>query len=177
MSSARSTFRSFYICQAGGADPCLTVISSETWTTKHDDPLASKQRWYCICCGALYKTKFGMIIEIEFEGQFYYVKAQIPPDNLEDARAMYLEQTPTSREDLLDTLNVAPHASRIMRPITIDDVYGGGKTKFKFDANTFKITDKAYEQIQRLDWEVILKFAQDPLTGNNECNPEVNPEV
>jgi hypothetical protein len=125
MSSARSTFRSFYICQAGGANPCLTAISSETWATKHDDPLASKQRWYCICCGALYKTKFGTIIEIEFEGQFYYVKAFIPPDNL---RARRFEQPPTSREDLLDTLkNVAPHASRIMRPITIDDVYGWGQ--------------------------------------------------
>jgi len=98
-------------------------------------------------------------IEIEIRGQFYYVKAQIPPDNLEDTRARHFEQPPTSREDLLDTLkNVAPHASRIMRPIAMDDVYGGGKTKF--DANTFKITDKAYGKLQEFDWQQIMNFGK-----------------
>jgi hypothetical protein len=93
-----------------------------------------------------------MIVEIEFEGQFYYVKAQIPPDNLEDMTR------PTSREDLLDTLkNVTPHHSSILRPITRADVYGGGKTKF--DPNTFKIEDKAYDDLQEFDWQQIMSFA------------------
>ena len=157
-----SAFRSFYICMAGGADnTCYTVIPSKVWATKHVDPLAPKQKWYCNCCGAVYRTKFGMIIEIEIRGQFYYVKAQIPPDNLEDTRAMYLEQTlaPTSPEDLLDKLkNVAPHRSAIFRLITRADVYGGGKTKF--DASTFKITGEAYSKLQEFDWQQIMNFGK-----------------
>lgn len=157
-----SAFRSFYICLAGGADyPCYTVIPSKTWSTKHEDPLASKQRWYCICCGACYKTKFGMVIEIEIRGQFYYVKAPIPPENLEDTRAMYLEQTlaPKSPEDLLQKLkDVAPHRNAILSPITMADVYGGGKTKF--DPNTFKIKADAYQALQDFDWQQIMNFGK-----------------
>ena len=156
-----SAFRSFYICKAGGADPCYTVIPSKTWSTKHEDPLATKQRWYCNCCGAMYKTRFGMVIEIEIRGQFYYVKSAIPPDNLEDTRAIFLEQTlaPTSPEDLLFKLkDVAPHRSAIFRPITRDDVYGGGKTKY--DPNAFKITGEAYRKLQEFDWQQIMNFGK-----------------
>jgi hypothetical protein len=74
---------------------------------------------------------------------------------------MYLEQTlaPTSPEDLLDKLkNVAPHRSAIFRPITRDDVYGGGKTKY--DPNAFKITGEAYIMLQEFDWQQIMNFGK-----------------
>ena len=35
-----STYRSFYLCRAGGANPFYTVIPSDAWRTKHDDPWA-----------------------------------------------------------------------------------------------------------------------------------------
>ena len=91
------------------------------------------------------------------EGQFYYVKTYIPPDNFEAMRAKHFEQPPTSREDLLHKLkNVTPHTSRILLPVTIKDVYEGNK----FD-DTFKITSVSYKQLQDFDWEEILDFAQD----------------
>ena len=153
-----STYRSFYLCKAGGvSNPCYTVMRSDAWRTKHDDPYASKQKYYCNCCGACYKTTFGMIIEIEFEGQFYYVKTFIPPDNFEAMRARHFEQPPTSREVLLLKLkNVTPHTSRILQPVTRKDVYEGSK----FD-DTFKITAVSYKQLEDFDWEEILDFAQD----------------
>ena len=157
-----SAFRSFYICLAGGADAiCYTVIPSKKWSTKHADPLASKQTWYCICCGAGYKTKFGMIIEIEIRNIFYYVRAQIPPDNLEDTRALYLEETlkPSSPEDLLSKLsNVTPYKSEILRPITKSDVWGSSKTKY--DPDAFKIDATAFKKLQEFDWQQIMNFSQ-----------------
>jgi hypothetical protein len=36
----------------------------------------------------------------------------------------------------------------------------GGKTKFKFDANTFKITDEAYGKLQEFDWQQIMNFGK-----------------
>ena len=44
-----SAFHSFYICLSGGAQPCYTVMPSKTWGPFHNNPLASEQRWYCVC--------------------------------------------------------------------------------------------------------------------------------
>ena len=156
-----SAFRSFYICLAGGAQPCYTVMPSKTWRTFHEDPLASKQRWYCVCCGAKYLTKFGMLIEIEIRGVFYYVKAEIPPDNLEDLRAMWLEQTlkPSRPEDLYEMLKlVTPHASGILKPIEPSDVFVGYQTKY--DPNAYKITSSAYNSLPNFDWQQIMNFGE-----------------
>jgi hypothetical protein len=152
-------FRSFYICLAGGVYPCCTVIPSKTWETFHKDPLATRQRWYCICCGARYQTKFGMIVELEVHGNFYYVKADIPPENLEDLRAMWLEENkkPIDPEDLFAKLNlVTPHRSEILRQITQEDVMAGAKTKF--DQNAYKITPSAYKTLPHFEWQQIMNF-------------------
>ena len=148
-------FRFFYMCLAGGAEwPCYTVIPSKTWSTLHEDPLASKQRWYCVCCGAKYMTKFGMIVEIEIQGDFYYVKADIPP-GLEDTRRMSLEQRlmPSGPRDLVARLtHVTPHTKQILRPITQRDVM----VNIKFaDQNAYKILAGAYETLPHFDWRQI----------------------
>ncbi len=159
----RSTFRSFYMCRAGGAHPCCAVIPMESWHTT-DDKSAWKPRWYCVCCGARYQVKFGMIIEIEIKDQFYYVKAQIPPGNYEEIRADYLKNHSkwSSLEDLLNKLktqNIKQHPSRmqVLRPMTSDDVYYGTNV----DPNVFKITPNVFEQLQEFHWEEIMNFAQD----------------
>ena len=57
-------FRAWYVCMAGcgtGWPRCGTLISSKCWDTFHKDPAASKQRWYCGCCGAKYRTTFGLL--------------------------------------------------------------------------------------------------------------------
>ena len=47
-------FRAWYICQANqgaGWGTCNTLIESKAWDTLHEDPMATKQRWYCGVCG------------------------------------------------------------------------------------------------------------------------------
>ena len=106
-------------------------------------------------------TKFGMLIEIEIRGVFYYVKAEIPPDNLEDLRAMWLEQTlkPSRPEDLYDMLKlVTPHTSGILKPIEPSDVFVGYQTKY--DPNAYKITSSAYNSLPNFDWQQIMNFGE-----------------
>ena len=156
-----SAFRSFYICLSGGAEwPCYTVIPSKTWSTLHEDPLASKQRWYCICCGAKYMTRFGMIIELQIGSGFYYVKAEIPPDHTEDLRAMHLEETlkPKDPRDLFDKLKlVTPHQNEILRPIKQAEVKEE-VTRTKFDISAYKILPEAYKQLPKFDWDQLMNF-------------------
>jgi hypothetical protein len=143
-------FRCFYICLAGAAEwPCMTVIPSKAWST-----LAIVKR-YCVCCGGTYqKTKFGLVIEIQIQGKWwYYVKADIPPD-LDDLHPMSLEQTlmPAGPRHLVAMLeHVAPHKHEILTPITEDDVRHGPKTKF--GQNACKITPTDYEALPSFDWQ------------------------
>ena len=41
---------------------CGTVMPAEQFFRRFEDlPIGSwKLRWYCVCCGTRYKTKFGM---------------------------------------------------------------------------------------------------------------------
>ena len=48
----------------GDEHMCRTVTRSAFWKKKHDDPLATKQKWYCPHCEAGYRTKFGLIVEL-----------------------------------------------------------------------------------------------------------------
>ena len=110
-----------------------------------------------------------MIIEIEIGDQFYYVKAQIPPDNFEERLAEYLKNRSKwpSVKDLLDKLktrNVSPHQRRmqVLQAITKEDVYVTHHTNFDAN-NTFKITPNALNQLEEFDWEEIMNFAQEVI--------------
>ena len=56
-----------------------------------EDPNATKQRWYCKC-GARYKSTWGVLIEIVREDVASYCLAEIPPQHLQDAKGMIIEQ-------------------------------------------------------------------------------------
>jgi hypothetical protein len=98
-----------------------------------------------------------MIVELEVHGNFYYVKADIPLENLEDISAMWLEENkkPTDPEDLFAKLNlVTPHRSGILRQITQEDIM----VKTKFDQNAYKITPSAYKTLPHFEWQQIMNF-------------------
>jgi hypothetical protein len=162
-----SAFRSFHICLAEEKKNswqwmgcCYTVTPSKTLSTFHTDPMASRQRWYCICCGAKYKKRFGMLIEIEDHGSFYYAKTDYPSPDLEDLRALSLEATlePSGCQDLFDRLKfVTPHEGRrqIFRPICQDEVRPNWP-KAKYDPNVYKIRPSVYRALPYFDWDLVL---------------------
>ena len=80
LQKGEGAFNVFYICCAGGAEwPCNTVIESQLWDRLQDELQASRQRWYCKCCSARYRTKFGVMVEIVIKGQPMYCHSELPP--------------------------------------------------------------------------------------------------
>ncbi len=151
-------FRAFYLCMAGGADhPCGTVILNKVWLTRHEDPLKPKQRWHCVCCRSRYKTAFGMLTETHFKGLHYFALAEIPGQDVEDIRAIDLEDRvqPTSPENLYEALtDVQPFVGDLIRPVErhelLPDMEGYG---------IYKITDlKALAELPKFEWTQLFNF-------------------
>ena len=92
--TATGSFRAWYICRQTWGDqhpPCATLMPSQVWTRRHDDPSVSQQRWYCVCCQTRYVTKFGMLVEFHKDGASTFMLADVSNGDVEDVRASYLQ--------------------------------------------------------------------------------------
>ena len=124
--------RSYYVCT------CKAVIPSKVWDRKHQDPRASKQAWYCVSCGRKYRASWGQVVEIlDPSGNLMWLPADVPSIDVEDVRAMAIEQEQsnhvTTPMQLWD--RIASHApacgNGVVRPATLADVswQNAGKSK------------------------------------------------
>jgi hypothetical protein len=92
-------FNVYYTCMrkwdAEGKERCNTAIRSDLWDRLKNDPLATKQRWYC-SCGARYMTKYGVLVEIVgFSGgkrTAMYARAEFPPQDMQDLKCLCVRQ-------------------------------------------------------------------------------------
>ena len=111
----KSEFNVYYVClrkwDAAGTDRCNTATNSFVWDRLHDDPLASKQRWYCPVCGKRYTTTYGVIVELidrtATPAVAMYAKADFPPQDIQDLKALCVQQKlreAKSPKELLDSL-------------------------------------------------------------------------
>ncbi len=86
-------FRVYYICTAGGTEyPCNTVIEAMAWDRLKEEMEATGQRWYCKCCHAKYKTKYGVLVEMINHNQACYCKGELPPFDIQDAKLMKIAE-------------------------------------------------------------------------------------
>ena len=72
--SPGSTFNVYYVCKAGGAHECRTIIEAKAWHTWKNQMSGireGKQRWYCKVCGTKYKTTWGVIVELILDRKKY----------------------------------------------------------------------------------------------------------
>jgi len=72
--------RAWYVCRqtfGGQYAECGTLIPSKIWKRKHQDIASSKQKWYCVCCGARYRTQFGMLVEVHAKGISTFVVVDV----------------------------------------------------------------------------------------------------
>ncbi len=138
-----NSMRCFYVCMAGGsAWPCGTVIISSAWSRMHQDPLATKQRWYCNTCHAKYKTSFGMVLEFIIQRRSYFLRIPFPPKGWSDIKKMAVERkykAKTPEELLLLLPDVHPTTNEWMNATAEYGVY-------RFDP-------KAFEQVPALVWD------------------------
>ena len=115
----------FYICRAGSADlKCNTLMLREAWQPRH----GSRLRWKCMCCGARYNSKFGMVVEVRLvHGS---ASLSVIPDSNDDSfdfRARFfgglLAQTPEELYDLIPT--ILPQERTCLRKAVAADFWPG----------------------------------------------------
>ena len=120
---------SWYVCRARtGWDEkknchaeCMSVIPSKDWDRKFEDPLASKQKWYCHCA-AKYNANWGQLVKLKRmnakgELERFYMKAEVPGWDVEDVRAFYQwsMMDPSSPMELYNNVRrVVPTASNLI---------------------------------------------------------------
>ena len=118
----------FYICRAGSADlKCNTLMLREAWQPRH----GSRLRWKCMCCGARYNSKFGMVVEVRLvHGS---ASLSVIPDYNDDIfykRARFfgglLAQTPEELYDLIPT--ILPQERTCLRKAVAADFWPGQDT-------------------------------------------------
>ena len=104
-------FRAWYVCMQDWKKTypvCGTLMPSQAWTRRHEDPCHNKQRWYCVCCETRYYTKFGMLVEFHCKGVSTFMLAEVSNHDAEDVRAMYLQakHAPADAKELYKKLPV-----------------------------------------------------------------------
>ena len=122
--------------------PCLHMEVSKGWVRKMEDPLAWGQGWSC-ACGSGYKHASGTLIEMLIPGVGRcYCLAPVPDPHVEDARAMFYEQTlkPMTPEELYEKVPaVKPTVGDIVSAST---AYPGW----------YKLDEAAAAQLPTFDW-------------------------
>ena len=138
-----SQFRSYYVCMGGGKEnPCGTLILSDKWDTLLEDPLAEKQRWYCMC-NKRYQPKFGVLVEIvhrmgpEKAETACYALAEHPPFNLKDLKAMAIQEQFQNLKTPQELYKALPKAKPLDRGTFLKPV-AEMEGFYKFDVPMFK---------------------------------------
>ena len=156
VSSKAGTITSYYIClgntrwEKGALVPskCRRIIASKQWDKKKDDTQEEwvpQQRWYCMC-KSRYHAGWGQVVIIEEpDGTVLYVRAECPPWDLEDVRAMNTEATVSAEsvKELYDKI-------RSIEP-SVNDIVGTDEAGLKYI--------KKYEDFQAMpffSWEELL---------------------
>jgi hypothetical protein len=126
MSKSGSRMRAWYVCMSDGNgqwEPCGTIMPAKHWHRRFEDVGSSKQRWYCVCCGTRFKTKYGMLVEIHITSPAptsVFMRSEISNQDVDDVRGMYLEHKlqPTDHKDLWEKIpDFTPmEPGDIMRP-------------------------------------------------------------
>jgi hypothetical protein len=137
-------------------DPCCRVLPSKEWLRGNEDPAAPRQRYYCFCAKK-HEPKWGQLVEIKRMNatggmDMWYMRAEVPPADAEDVRAMYLEDHEgkgcRTTKELYDKLKVVrPTVSSLVVP---DPTLPG----------QLMMTSKAeYMALPEFSWWEIFSFA------------------
>ena len=96
-----------------------TMMPSKVWNTKHPDALATGQSWYC-WRWRKYLASWGVVIEMmTLSGELLYARADCPPTDVLDIRAMKIESEmpDATAEEIYNNIPVIPAiAQRVGAP-------------------------------------------------------------
>ena len=144
--------RVFYICKAGhAASPCLTVTLSTGWDDLlKEDRLRTGQRWYCPRCKARYAPRMGLIMELCLKEHVYYLSASFPDADMQDVKAMAVEQNIGTVDSALDVLACVIRAE----PLNQEDVL---KPLLNLP-DSWQMDKACFESLPKLDWNQLYNL-------------------
>ena len=115
-----------YVCRAGGATECGTLILSVDLDRLKQDPAAAGQHWYCKC-GAKYKTTFGVLLDVivnlgvDSSGAptfvSLYCRGEFPPQGILDAKLPMVEERAQNRFNTKSVEGLTPKDARGSLPV------------------------------------------------------------
>ena len=153
-----------YTCRAGAAGwLCDTAQAAKVWRRMIDDPMASKQRWYCTQCDARYKTGFGVVIElIDKRGptpQAYYCRATIPDQSIMDAKGMRIEKDYKDAQSPEELYEALPTLAK-MQSDQLWEVKAPG---------VFKLHSGSFDLLPSFDWMQMFNLLPKMKKGESSC--------
>ena len=125
----------------------MSLQGHVSWKRKWEDPLATKQVWYCTVCEAKYKTTNGVMVQFLHEGKSSFVRAEFPPAHFQQIKFGSVQRshadasTPTELLDLIPEAAIAP--SNIIMPVE-------GKQ------GTYVYDREALENLPMMNWQCLL---------------------
>jgi hypothetical protein len=149
-------FSAFHICRAGPTDEkCNALSLSDMMERRHEDILASKQSFKCRCCGAKYRTKFGMLVEIRMVsgGTMLALADCCDPDDKDLHALIFRERcgqahTPEELYDLIPP--VLAQGNAFLRKAVRSDFWNGTPADF----GVYKLmNNNNLEGMQKWDWK------------------------
>ena len=163
--SEKGSFNAYYICRAGGCQPCNTVIQAQAWDRFKEDPAASGQRWYCHC-NAKYKTSWGVLIEI-FKGDVAcYCLASLPPESMWDVKGMLIQEKFKHVKNATELYEAIPRISPLARDAFVPIPGRHGMWKL--------LAMKELEERPKFDWNQLynLEKTEAPIVEETRMQVE-----
>jgi hypothetical protein len=149
-------FRYWFVCMAGGNDPCMTAITSKMWNRKFKELSATRNKWKCTVCSANYRTIWGVFVEMQIDGKIYCLRAKIPDDDALDIKALDIERTlkeGSTPQDLYDAIPVfAPTTTQYIKTLDVEK-------------GQYRLKDKdLYYELPEWKWAEVLQFGSEEVS-------------
>ena len=113
-------------------------------------------------CGRRYKAKYGQLVEFLINNQPHWALADIPPNGVEDLRAMAKEKeldvSATAEEIYRQIQQYTPVTGEILRPATPADMWHGGDCSMV--AMLTPEGKRALEATPKFQWYQIFNFME-----------------
>jgi hypothetical protein len=137
-------------------ETCCTLMPSKVWKTKYPDALATGQCWYCWCMRR-FCASWGVVIEMmTLSGDLLYARADCPPTDVLDIRAMKIESEmpDATAEEIYNKMPVIPpqHNDLVVPHPTAPPAEG-----------YFYIAPQVYNTLPHFNWRDIYTMTGAPV--------------
>ena len=111
------------------------------WSLHKENPLETGKRYYSKVCTAKYMQKWGVLCEIGRPDLTLYALADMPPQSLQDAKAMSVQRRFGHAKTPQELLSLLPSAHPLDRGAFLRPVPAQAGV-FRFDVPMFRSLDK-----------------------------------